>query len=517
MAGLGPPRLAGPGGTRPIYRQAIRIALLLGGVLAAGVIAEHHTAFVPLRFAVQRDPELMPSTRLAPSREVARGVPLVSLYVSRHDLHDRKTGILANKLKHGVEWERPGTVSYFENGRLRFSAGVGVRVHGGGARITIPEPGFRLFFRRKYGAESIPAGVIFDAPHDHPLNRLVLHNDVRVDPQEKIRWHLTNPLAYDIARAIGCITPATRPARVLLNGEFLGVYVLTENFHERHYFATHWGYPVRLDAAEMNALWQQVRALRPPRVHNVAPLLDLENMTRWFISVLFCASNDPFQGPGQFRDPTRGEAQWFWVNWDMDWSFRNWQQETFQGVTERIGERRRGRRASEPRAYLFTRLLAEDPEYREMFKRIWVDAMNYRLTPAFLRERVDHYRTVTSQYGVTDLEYLPRIDRFFEHRPARIRVLAEQWLNTPPSAKVRLSPSSGPVMMDGHEIQGPFDGYYFPDMRIRLDIPAAERARFAHWRVNGTRLADGPTLVLDTDRDLEIEPVWKDSQERRAG
>lgn len=350
---------------------------------------------------------------------------------------------------------------------------------------------------------------MFDPPHDHPLRRLILHTDVRVE--RGVRWHLINPLAYDIARAVGGITPATKPARMFLNGRFLGVYVLTEHFHEQDYFETHWGRPVQLDAAEFDALWRKVSAIPEPRMTNIAPLVDVENLTRWLIATLFCATYDPFQGPGQFRDPARDTAQWFWVNWDMDWSFRDWSHDTFSGLTERIRERRRGRRSSEPRAYLFTRLLAEDPVYRQYFQRLWVDAMNHRVTPAFLRERYEHYRWVAREYGIEDVEYLKRVETFIERRPAFLRQVAEQWLDTPPSIRVRLS--GGPAVVDGRPVEAEFEGYYFPGMAVLLDVPEADRSRFSHWRVNGVRL-DGARRTVDADRDLEIAAVWKSQQER---
>jgi len=485
-------------------RHGLRIALLLGALFAAGVIAERGSAFVPLRFAIQRDPALMPSTRSLPAAEVVSGLPTVSLYVPPRDLYDRDTGILANKLEHGREWERGGTISYFEDGRLRFSSRVGVRVHGGGTRITLPEPGFRLFFRRRYGARATPRGAIFDPPHDHPLKRLILHTDVRVD--QGLRWHLINPLAYDIARALGGITPATKPARMFLNGEFLGVYVLTEHFHERDYFETHWGHPVRLDGDEFDALWKEIAALPAPRMRNVSGLVDVENLTRWVIATIFCATYDPFQGPGQYRDPSRANAQWFWVNWDMDWSFRDWRHDTFSGLTERIRERRRARRASDPRAYLLTRLLAEDPEYRAFFQRRWVDAFNHHVTPGFLRERFEHYRAVAIEYGVSDLEYLDRVETFVERRPAFVRQLAEQWLNTPPSVRCRVS-GSGTVQIDGYLVEPGFEGYYFPGMPIALDVPSEFRPRFSHWRINGS-VVKAPRTTVAADRDVDIEAVW---------
>ena len=488
-------------------RRTVRIALLLALLLGAGLVAERALTFVPLRFVIQRNPELMPSTRFAPPSEVASGLPIVSLYVAPHDLNDKSTGILANRLEHGQDWERSGTVSYFEHGRLRFSSGVGVRLHGGGTRLTLPEPGFRLFFRRRYGAQEIPRGAIFDPPHDHPLKRLILHTDVRVE--QGLRWHLVNPLAYDIARALGAITPATKPARMFLNGEFLGVYVLTEHFHERHYFETHWGRPVRLDGGEFDALWKQISSLPRPTMENVSPLVDLENMTRWALATIFCATFDPFQGPGQYRDPARAEAQWFWVNWDMDGSFRQWNHDTFSGLTERIRERRRGRRPSEPRAYLLTRLLAEDPAYREYFQRLWVDGFNHRVTPAFLRERFEHYRTIARRYGVSDRAYLGRVESFLERRPAFARELAEQWLNTQSSVRCRIARPARPVRIDGVAIDEAFEGYYFPGMRLVLEVADADRPAFSHWRVNG-RIVRTPRADLTADRDLEIEAVWVD-------
>ena len=498
---------ARPRSPRLATRRTVAIALLLAFITAAGLVVEHHDAFAPLRFAIRRDAARMPSTVLAPELEIVSGLPIVSLYVAPHDLTDPRTGLLPNKMKHGREWERPGTVSFFEDGRLRFSGGVGVRFHGGGSRITVPEPGFRLYFRRKHGLAEAPAGAIFDAPHDHPLRRLILHNDVRGDRRTG-RWHLVNPLAYDIAAAIGGITSAARPARLFLNGEFQGVYVLSEHFHPRDYFETHWRHPVVLSGREFDALWAEVSTIERPRMENLSRLIDVDNMTRWVIATIFCATGDPFQGPGQFRDPTRPEAQWFWVNWDMDLSFRDWRADMFARLTERIGERRRGRRASEPRAYLFTRLLAEDPEYREYFKRVWTDAMNHRIPPSFLRERFEHYRAVAVRYGVADQRYLPRLETFFERRPAVVRRHAEQWLNTPPSLRLRLSTGGRPVLVDGWRTGSEYEGHYFPGMLVTLSIPAEDRADFGRWLVNGA-VSITPELTLTVERDVTVQVEWK--------
>ena len=152
-------------------------------------------------------------------------------------------------------------MSYFEGGRLLFASGVGVRIHGGGSRITAPRPGFRLYFRRKYGPREVPPGILF-SPDAQPIRRLIVHDDVRRD-SDRTDWYFANPLAYDIARAVGAIAPETKPVRFFLNGEYYGPFVLTERFDER-YFAAHWGYDdILLSQEEMDKLWEWVLNTRP--------------------------------------------------------------------------------------------------------------------------------------------------------------------------------------------------------------------------------------------------------------
>ncbi len=124
----------------------------------------------------------------------------------------------------------------------------------------------------------------------------------------KIDWHFANPLAYDIARAIGAIAPETKPVRFFLNGEYYGPFVLTERFDER-YFAAHWGYDdILLSQDEMNTLWEWVRTTRPLTMANVSQQVNIDNLTRWFVAVAFTATRDAYQGPGQFLDRTKTPA-----------------------------------------------------------------------------------------------------------------------------------------------------------------------------------------------------------------
>ena len=56
-----------------------------------------------------------------------------------------------------------------------------------------------------------------------------------------------------------------------------------------------------------------------------------------------------------------------------------WNHDTSRASLERVAEPRRGRRSNEPRPYVLTRLLKEDPEYRAYFARLFDEMMNHRV------------------------------------------------------------------------------------------------------------------------------------------
>jgi formylglycine-generating enzyme required for sulfatase activity len=467
------------------------LLIVATGVICLATLKLESANLFPLwRFAVQWSSAALPSSRAVSPGEIAAGVPVLSLSMSEADLSDPAEGIVPNKLKRGAEWEREGSVSYFEDGRLLFASGVGVRIHGGGSRITAPQPGFRLYFRRKYGPREVPRGVLF-GPEAQPIRRLVIHDDVRRDA-DGTPWHFVNPLAYDIARRVGAIAAETKPVRFFLNGGYYGPFVLTERLDAR-YFAAHLGHDdIVANQEEMDKLWEWVLNSRPITMKVVSQHVDVDNLARWFLAVTFCATRDAYQGPGQFRDRTKHVGEWFWVNWDMDQSFRDWNHDTYQYLLERIAEGRRGRNRAEPRALIMTHLIAEDPEFRRYFMRLVQDALNHRLTDAFLQERYDHYLQTAAQLRVPNLDYVARLRRFLERRRAFFRLITEQWLNSPPSHPVTLTaPANMALIIDGERVRSGYNGMYFPDLEVTVDVTDQNRAGLTGWLINN-RFVPGP-------------------------
>ena len=85
------------------------LLVVVTGLLCVGMITLESADLFPVwRFAVQWSPEALPSSQAVPAKEIASGRPVLSLTLDPADLNDPDKGILPNKLKHGVDWEREG-------------------------------------------------------------------------------------------------------------------------------------------------------------------------------------------------------------------------------------------------------------------------------------------------------------------------------------------------------------------------------------------------------------------------
>jgi hypothetical protein len=489
--------------------RSTRLVLSIGlcALLATGLAVERLNLFSRLAFALQRTPGAMPSTTAAPEGVIKSGRALLSVYVAPRDLYDRDTGILQHPGERGVEWERPAYVSYFDQGELLFASAAHIRVHGGKSRLNSPVQSYRLYFDREYSAGQFRPGVLFGGSAD-PIERLVVHNDLRQD-QKGVWWHFVNPLAFDIARRIGSVTPSTQPVTLALNGEPQGPYVLSEHVMSRAFQRAHFGHKnfVYEDTQASIKLWGWLRSIEVLTVGQVNEMVDLENLTRWMISVLFCATTDPFQGV-ILRDTTRPDSRWFWVNWDMDHSFMDfyqradvpWEHDTFR---TNFGKR-------DIRSAIVTRLIEEDPEYVEYFRRTLIDTLNHRITPAFLNERLLYYTAAARQHEVPDTTYLPILAEFLQRRPAAFRRLAQKHL--PAGAIWRAvvhAPSGVELSIDGFPAGHEYEGWYFDGMQLEVALPAQRTDGFSHWLVDGRRVdQQGLSLRLRVDHELSVEAVY---------
>jgi len=461
-------------------------------------------------------PEELPSSSVM-SQAMRKSSPAVlSLAIAQDDLTDPDLGLLANPDAKGRNWERPAFLSYFEQGKLLFASGVGIRIHGGVARDA-PKKSFRVYFRSIYGATQFAPRLLFDHQSD-PVLLFVLRSEFET------AGLFANSFAYDISRQIGALAPHTQPVKLCINGEEQGVYILIEHISEG-YLRAHFGHNRFLMA--QSAVWaepdfgnvQQFQQFidwaadrSPLSMSEAAQKIDIDNFVRWLLSVIFCATPDALQGP-ILLDLTRADAKWFWVNWDMDHSFavtnlnaaeHAWEEDIFDRFYMR----------EDPRAYLYHRLRLGSAEFRNYFSRVFVDVMNHRLTDAFLRERQRYYTELASAFNYDDSEFNKEVADFVTHRKSVLREQMKTYFATGKSSPCFVQgPAGVQFEIDGYPEQSGYLGWYFEQTPITISPTETGNLIFSHWLINGKEQRGDRILRYTLTTPTTITAVFQEEPE----
>ena len=189
-------------------------------------------------------------------------VNIVSLVIDPTDLLDYNTGILAlgklyddwksstessyvvnsrqywnyvgNYTQSGSDWERPVTIEYLNgsDGSVLFSEKAGVRIHGGASRMY-GQKSFRIYFSDKYGNKNlkyplIPGDVDQDGKQIKKYKRFIIRNGGNDCEYTKIRDVFNQRRLKNRNFA----TQASTPCVMFLNGEYWGVYNITERYND---------------------------------------------------------------------------------------------------------------------------------------------------------------------------------------------------------------------------------------------------------------------------------------------
>lgn len=461
----------------------------------------------------------LPSSRIVTPADFKPGWPLISIVIDEKELRNPKDGLMTHPRARGREWERLAYVSYFEQGRLLFASGAGLRLHGGSGRTLKNRISFRLYFRNEFGANRFTPGIF--SPATDPLKRLVVHVDW---PQTK---PFTSCLAFDISRRMGCVVPEVKPAMLMINGDLKGIYFLSEHVGRRQWRAhfnhndfLFYKYRGSSDPESRKRFAALKQWTRNPDIRmtmsEAARRVDLENFSRNLFSYVFCGTDDWIQGVAAM-DLKQQDPRWFWINWDMDRSF--WFQHGARaGVkAENIWEKYAfefvfNPKASNPRSLLFRRLVKESPRYREYFVRLVTDLMNHRITEEFLLSRVAHYRRLAVAYGRRNLESIDMMGRFSRFRAEYIRGQMQAYFGLDAPFLCRVAGERDvPLEVDGHPEHGGYRGWYFKGQILSIREIESNEAKIAYWLVNGEKVTK-PLLRFAVAADTVIRPVFAGSR-----
>lgn len=433
--------------------------------------------------------DLAGSLRL-PEAAIARGGPVLSILVDSGWLAELE----ANPLERGRDWERPAYVALIEDGRLAFASGAGLRLHGGAGRKRRETRGYRLYFRKRYGAPALPGERLGTDFTGLELHRLVVRNRPGL---------LAGPLAMDLMRAAGVPAPRSRAVELYLDGERLGAFQAGE-YLDRWFLVQHFGHDdfdlvqtkqnrgQEADPVELGdgAAWRTlVEAAQRPRLHPER-LVDLDNLIRWMATILYCGTHDAFQGD-LARDRRRVDPRWFTIAWDLDASFTTGRRARREAWAQDLALHylfTDDDPPVDPRARILRQQLERAP-FRRRFATTMLELMNHRFTAGFREQRFDHYAREAARLGVDLGPRVAELRDYFARREPELRRQIERHFGCGAPRRLAVRSASGDRFeVEGFAKSGFYEGWYLPRSTVVIAV-AGESA---------------PRTVAIGDVDLEI-------------
>lgn len=344
---------------------------------------------------------------------------VISVVTDPDNLLSEKTGIYryGNWDNSGEEWERPAEVTYFEeNGKIPFETAMGLRIHGNYTRRW-GQKSLRLYFREELGMKNlkgyqlIPGAVNADGSPTKKYKRFILRNGGNEYAYSKMQDVFIQSMVSDRAFT----TQSARPCVLFLNGEYWGVYNLTERYSD-NYLEEEFGVDkdnvVVIKNGELDegqdedyAFYQELRDMakldmsQQANYEKFKEMVDIQSYLDYYATGIYIGNNDwPDNNVQLWRTRTKegssyGDTKWRYMLYDTEYSMNLWGSDN-GGATNRI-------EWAKERDELFA-ALCENTEFCQDFADTLMDICrnNFNVTEATekLEAMAEIYRPLMAQY-----------------------------------------------------------------------------------------------------------------------
>ena len=299
-------------------------------------------------------------------------LPVLSLWVNDKDLYGAD-GIIDNGYKTGRLWERAALVKFFYKGQA-FQSYAGVRLHGGTSRSpNHKEKSFRLYFRKKYGEESLNFDLPISLASQTKLKRVIVRRDA--EP------YFNNEITAYMIQKLGGLAPNFLKVAFYLNGKFYGYHNLTEQLspEQIRYFMGHDDFLfVKLkgdrkikERVLFNRLRLELEQSKELNFDLVQKKVDMDSIISSLLVIMFTGNTDWAQGV-YIKDNKNPESLWRLISWDFDRAFlKNDREARRKGMSEAFEKKSvslgMDMKVGTVRWSVFNKLIHHDQKFREYF------------------------------------------------------------------------------------------------------------------------------------------------------
>ncbi len=498
---------------------------------------------------------LIPSTTKTYTYVINEDVhlPILSLVIDPVHLWDNDTGIYTeglypaypNYAQRGREWERPVSVTLFEDdGSLGFASEAGIRIFGGTTR-EFPKKSFILYFREEYGNGQLNYRVFPEKDIDR-FQSLVIRNAGNDGYGSNPR--IRDPLMHNLFAEEGWISSAKRSVFVYLNGIPWGIYNLREHVDEdiiasnckiRDFDfiseerdieagdAAHWDTTLSFfTTSDLSIHDNYVKAQE---------FIDITNFTDFQIFQIYGGNIDMWGNIKRFRPRTQ-EGKWQWILWDMDLAFGLEPETPVSHNTLAWHTRDRHRpdfghdwADGDLWITLLLRKLLENEEYRNFFINRFSDLLNTTLHPENVIAKIDALAACiepdipqemtrwSSEWEGSIEEWLANVQELRDFAQQRLGIVRDHivekfGLTGVASLAIEAPSGEGSVRVNSIlPTTYPWHGAYFQDVPVTLQAEPAPGYQFAGW--NDSSLPTSTTVTVSLPEYYDIRARFIPAEE----
>lgn len=455
----------------------------------------------------------------------------------KYDDYVRNAGSLpeveedANSYQHGMEWERPADIQIFDAGReALLKQSCGIRIQGGGSRSFLPKS-LNFYARENYSPAARFYADLFETGYMADTITLSAGGQ---DNIAKFRDMFVSALTKDRAFS----TMNYEPCAMFLNGEYWGVYWLTERYTDTYlgsYYAVDEDNVIMIKNSELTRESEEDWALYNSMLNylqdtdftdagnyeSLGYVIDLQSYIDYYAAEIYIGSSADWPGTNEafwrVREPAENgeggpyeDGRWRWMLFDVNTS----------SLRERVVEEDVLKLAM-TRSPAFYNVCQSDT-FKKQFTLTFMDFANETFSVqntepviedwlGLMREPMEvHLSRFFGRDSVYRLdEEVADLQAFLRRRkPYAAQYLKENFELEGELAPVEIEmtdPGAGRIVLNTitptFDGQGKWRGEYFTDYPITLSVAAGEGYRFAGWEITD---GEESSLVTETLVELEI-------------
>ena len=252
-------------------------------------------------------------------------------------------GNFSNK---GREWERPAIMQIYENGQVKHTQSIGIRIHGGASRSHM-QKSFNIYARADYGVSKFDFNLFdgdlrseYTGKKIKEFDSFMIRNGGNDASATRFRDKLNQALVADR----DMLQQAMKPCIVFINGEYWGHYEITEKLSD-DYVEAHYGIDkndvclikngeleegTEADFAEWESLqnWFNSNDLSQESNYNqLCEKVDMQSFIDYMCAEIYYANMDfspnntaIWKATSVYPDNEWGDGKWRFILFDTEYS-----------------------------------------------------------------------------------------------------------------------------------------------------------------------------------------------------